>query len=111
MNLRRRGVPVNRAPAHRVKLAEEGAITILGILNTKTGLLAEPVEFISRGFVHDAEWVRGATKAIDDAMKVANMTKIVDGQALEYIFTDSVTRWMQHKYRRHPVITSIVVDA
>jgi ribonuclease J len=100
-----------QAMAHRVKLAEEGAITILGILNTKTGLLAEPVEFISRGFVHDAEWVRGATKAIDDAMKVANMTKIVDGQALEYIFTDSVTRWMQHKYRRHPVITSIVVDA
>ncbi|SDK34213.1 ribonuclease J [Cryobacterium psychrotolerans] len=99
------------AMAHRVKLAEEGAITILGILNTKTGLLAEPVEFISRGFVHDAEWVRGATKAIDDAMRVANKIKIVDGPALEHIFSDSVTRWMQRKYRRHPVITSIVVDA
>ncbi|TFB49887.1 ribonuclease J [Cryobacterium tagatosivorans] len=99
------------AMAHRVKLAEEGAITILGILNTKTGLLAEPVEFISRGFVHDAEWVRGATKAIDDAMRVANKIKLVDGPALEHIFTDSVTRWMQRKYRRHPVITSIVVDA
>ncbi|TFD74858.1 ribonuclease J [Cryobacterium sp. Sr8] len=99
------------AMAHRVKLAEEGAITILGILNTKTGLLAEPVEFISRGFVHDAEWVRGATKAIDDAMRAANKIKIVDGPALEHIFSDSVTRWMQRKYRRHPVITSIVVDA
>ncbi|MEO6199986.1 MAG: ribonuclease J [Cryobacterium sp.] len=99
------------AMAHRVKLAEEGAITILGILNTKTGLLAEPVEFISRGFVHDAEWVRGATKAIDDAMKVANKVKIVDGPALEHIFSDSVTRWMQRKYRRHPVITAVVVDA
>ena len=99
------------AMAHRVKLAEEGAITILGILNTKTGLLAEPVEFISRGFVHDAEWVRGATKAIDDAMKAANKIKLVDGPALEHIFADSVTRWMQRKYRRHPVITAIVVDA
>jgi len=99
------------AMAHRVKLAEEGAITILGILNTKTGLLAEPVEFISRGFVHDAEWLRGATKAIDDAMKVANKVKIVDGPALEHIFSDSVTRWMQRKYRRHPVITAVVVDA
>jgi len=52
------------APAHRVKLAEEGAITILGILNTKTGLLAEPVEFISRGFVHDAEEVRAEIEAL-----------------------------------------------
>src|SRR5680860_328477 len=59
----------------RRRLAEDGTITILGILNAKTGLLAEPVEFLARGFVHDDEWVRGATKVIDEAMKVANRVK------------------------------------
>lgn len=95
----------------RRRLAEDGTITILGILNAKTGLLSEPVEFLARGFVHDDEWVRGATKVIDEAMKVANRVKTVNGAELEDLFTSSVSRWMQRKYRRSPLITSVVVDA
>jgi len=95
----------------RRRLAEDGTITILGILNAKTGLLSEPVEFLARGFVHDDEWVRGATKVIDEAMKVANRVKTVNGAELEDLFTTSVSRWMQRKYRRSPLITSVVVDA
>ncbi|MFC5928931.1 ribonuclease J [Cryobacterium melibiosiphilum] len=95
----------------RRKLAEDGTITILGILNAKTGALTEPVEFLARGFVHDDEWIRGAAKVIDDAMRAANKVKIVDGEELEELFTQSVSRWMQRKYRRSPLITSVVVDA
>ncbi|TDW29039.1 ribonuclease J [Cryobacterium psychrophilum] len=95
----------------RRRLAEDGTITILGILNAKTGLLSEPVEFLARGFVHDDEWVRGATKVIDEAMKVANRVKTVNGAELEELFTSSVSRWMQRKYRRSPLITAVVVDA
>ena len=95
----------------RVQLSEDGALTILGILDTRTGLLVEPVEFIARGFVQDDEWIRGATKSIDDALAAANKVKTVNGAELEDIFTQSVTRWMQRKYRRIPVITSVVVDA
>ncbi|TFC43854.1 ribonuclease J [Cryobacterium sp. TMT1-21] len=99
------------ALADRVQLANDGAVTILGILDTRTGLLTEPVEFIARGFVQDNEWIQGATKSIDDALRAANKVKIVNGAELEDIFTQSLTRWMQRKYRRIPVITSVVVDA
>ena len=44
-------------------------------------------------------------------MKAANRIKIVDGAELEDLFTQSVSRWMNRKYRRSPVITSVVVDA
>ncbi|HSP51272.1 MAG TPA: ribonuclease J, partial [Cryobacterium sp.] len=99
------------ALADRVQLSNDGAVTILGILDTRTGLLTEPVEFIARGFVQDNEWIQGATKSIDDALRAANKVKIVNGAELEDIFTQSLTRWMQRKYRRIPVITSVVVDA
>ena len=105
------GVASEEALSDRRMLAEDGAITILGILDTKTGLLAEPIEFFARGFAHDDEWIRGATKAIDDAMVSANQSKRVDGAALELLLTRTMNRWMQRKYRRTPVITSIVVDA
>jgi ribonuclease J len=105
------GDGAEKALADRLQLSNDGAVTILGILNTDTGKLAEPVEFISRGFVHDSDWVVGATKAITDALAVANKSSRVDGRAAEEIFTSSVSRWMQRKYRRIPVITSIVVDA
>jgi ribonuclease J len=100
-----------KALADRVQLSEDGAITILGILDVKTGRLTEPVEFIPRGFVQDREWTTAATKAIDDAMRAANKVKVVDGPELEALFTQTVTKWMQRKYRRSPVITAVVVDA
>lgn len=105
------GYGAEKALADRLQLSNDGAVTILGILDTDTGTLAEPVEFISRGFVHDSDWVAGATKAITDALATANASSRVDGPAAEEIFTTSVSRWMQRKYRRIPVITSIVVDA
>jgi ribonuclease J len=92
-------------------LAEDGAITVLGILNTKTGRLAEPVEFIARGFNHDADWAANAAQIIDKAIVAATRNSALDGAALERIFSESVTRWMQRKYRRNPVITAVVVDA
>ena len=105
------GDGAEKALADRLQLSNDGAVTILGILDTDTGTLAEPVEFISRGFVHDSDWVAGATKAITDALAAANASSCVDGPAAEEIFTTSVSRWMKRKYRRIPVITSIVVDA
>ena len=92
-------------------LAADGAITVLGILNTKTGRLAEPVEFISRGFNHDADWAANAAQVIDEAIVAATRHNALDGAALERIFSESVTRWMQRKYRRNPVITAVVVDS
>ena len=109
------GMAVGAASAEaltdRQKLAEDGAITILGILDTRTGTLAEPIEFFVRGFAHDDDWIRGATKAVDDAIKEANERKMLDGHALEILLARTMNRWMLRRYRRSPVFTIIVVDA
>ncbi len=109
------GMAVGAASAEaltdRQKLAEDGAITILGILDTRTGTLAEPIEFFVRGFAHDDDWIRGATKAVDDAIKEANERKTLDGHALEILLARTMNRWMLRRYRRSPVFTIIVVDA
>jgi ribonuclease J len=105
------GAASAEALTDRQKLAEDGAITILGILDTRTGTLAEPIEFFVRGFAHDDDWIRGATKAIDDAIKEANERKMLDGHALEILLARTMNRWMLRRYRRSPVFTIIVVDA
>ena len=53
----------------------------------------------------------GTVKAIDEALLAANRTKKVIGAELEVLITRTVNRWMQRRYRRSPVITSVVVDA
>jgi ribonuclease J len=109
------GMSVGKASAEamedRRRLAEDGTITILGILDTATGLLTEPIDFFARGFVQDGDWIRDASKVIDDAMDAANKNKILTGQQLEDLLTRTISRWSQRRYRRSPVITSIVIDA
>ena len=95
----------------RRRLAEDGTITILGILDTTTGLLTEPIDFFARGFVQDGDWIRDASKVIEDAMDAANKNKTLTGQQLEDLLTRTISRWSQRRYRRSPVITSIVIDA
>ena len=92
-------------------LAEEGAMTILAILDTTTGKLAEPIEFFTRGFTHDDDWDTATTARIEQAIAKANQSKKLDGPALENLLTQTVDRWMRRQYRRSPVITAIVVDA
>jgi ribonuclease J len=103
------GKATEAALADRQVLAEEGSVTVLGILDTRTGKLVEPLEFFPRGFAHDEDWVRDATEAITKAMDSGKV--ILDGRELERFLTRTLGRWMQRKYRREPVITSIVVDA
>ena len=42
----------------RRTLAEEGVITIVALVDADTGKLAEPPDFLARGFVHDEQDVR-----------------------------------------------------
>ncbi len=93
----------------RRRLAEDGGITILGILDTATGALAEPVEFFTHGLVHTDDWTTDVTESINQAIQKANQTKLLDGPTLERLMTTTVARWMQRRYRSSPVITSIVV--
>lgn len=95
----------------RRRLAEDGVITVLAILNTDSGTLAEPIEFFARGFADQNDWAPSVSKAINDAMATANGKRRLDGPELERLLTRTTGRWLDRQFRRKPIITSIVVDS
>ncbi|KQQ00023.1 ribonuclease [Rathayibacter sp. Leaf185] len=103
------GVATEDAMIDRRVLAEEGAITVLAIVDLDRGTLGEPVEFFTRGFVEEPGWKDNASKAIDDAVLQA-AGKPTDREAIEALITRTLGRWLTRRHRRNPVITTIVVE-
>ncbi|MFA4930165.1 MAG: ribonuclease J, partial [Patulibacter sp.] len=94
----------------RRRLAEDGGITVLAILNATTGKLAEPIEFFTQGLVHATEWTTDAAHAIDQALARASKKQLDDPEQIEALITKALSRFMDRKYRSTPVITAVVVS-
>ncbi len=97
----------------RRALAEDGAITVLAIIDPGTGELVETPEFFARGFVHNQDDFIPAITAIEKALASAPKPGRRGGGTWdpEPLIADTVGRWVRRAYRRSPVITAIVVDA
>ena len=95
----------------RRTLAEEGVVTVLALVDADTGKLAEEPDFLVRGFVHDASTFHGAVPVIEKTLARAASEGVGEVQQLEQMITREVGRWAYKKFRRSPMIISIVVDA
>ncbi len=95
----------------RRTLAEEGVVTVLAIVDADTGKLAEPPDFLIRGFVHDEEAFGSAVPVVEKTLAHAAQEGIGDANQLEQMLTRDVGRWAQKKFRRSPLIITIVIDA
>ena len=95
----------------RRTLAEEGVVTVLAIVDADTGKLAEPPDFLIRGFVHDEEAFKSAVPVVEKTLEHAASEGIGDAHQLEQLLTRDVGRWAHKKFRRTPLIITIVIDA
>ena len=95
----------------RRRLREGGVITVLALLDPDTTRLAEPLEFLSRGFVHDEKTFEGARGEVDRALEKAAADRVTDVDRLEQVIASAVGRYIQRTYRREPVVIAVVVDA
>jgi ribonuclease J len=95
----------------RLTLAEEGMITVVAIVDADTGKLAEPPDFIARGFVHDDATFKLVVPAIEKALLTAAEEGIGSSHQLEQLIARTVSTWAYRTYRRNPMIIPIVVDA
>src|SRR5690606_37044506 len=59
----------------RVLLREGGVVTVLALLDPDTNMPAEPLEFITRGFVHDDRTFDGAAAEVTKALTRAHEQK------------------------------------
>ncbi len=95
----------------RRTLAEEGVITVVCLVDTDTGTLAEPPDFLARGFIHDAKTFEPVVALITEALSQAAREAIGDPRQLEGLIARTVGRWAQRSHRRSPLIIPVVVEA
>ncbi|WP_309649713.1 ribonuclease J [Nocardioides sp.] len=95
----------------RRTLAEEGVVTVLAIVDADTGALADPPDFLVRGFVHEKGAFDPATAVIERTLARAASEGIGDARQLEQMLARDVGRWAHKTFRRSPLIIPIVIDA
>ncbi len=92
-------------------LQEGGAVTVVAIVNPDTNTLAEPLEFMTKGFIQDPQIFNGAAEKVKAALAKPNVTGVDDLDVLEKLIVDTVSRHLDRAYRRAPLITAVVIDA
>ncbi|GAA1773203.1 ribonuclease J [Kocuria aegyptia] len=92
-------------------LQEGGVVTVVAIVDADTNALAEPLEFIAKGFVHDEHIFDGAADKVANALARPATAKVADLDKLESIIAETVSRHLERAYRRAPLVTVVVIDA
>jgi ribonuclease J len=95
----------------RRALAEEGVVTVVLIVDAHTGKLAEPPDFLARGFVHDDTTFKAVVPVIEDTLARAAKEGIGDARQLEELIGRAVGNWTFRAWRRRPVVIPVVIDA
>ncbi|MEO2095835.1 MAG: ribonuclease J [Brachybacterium sp.] len=97
--------------AERRLLSGGGVVTVVALIDPKTNQTVEPLEFITKGFVHDERTFAGAETQVTKALQRAKEDKINDISGLEEIIVEAVGSYLRRTYRREPAVMAVVVDA
>ena len=95
----------------RRRLAEEGVVTVLAIIDPDNGDMVEAPEFFTKGFSCSNEDLDKAGAAVEKALRDAASNRQGSRQDPEDIIERATANWMRRFYNRQPVVTAIVVDA
>jgi ribonuclease J len=93
----------------RLRLAEDGAVTALLIVNPDTGRLEEDPEFFPVGFAPAVEELEKATGIVEKTLMQLRGDKT--GPDAEKAIAQALVRWSDRALRRKPVVTVIIVEA
>ncbi|WP_250445015.1 ribonuclease J [Actinotalea sp. C106] len=109
------GQTVGRATEDTLKerrlLREGGVVTVVALVDPANNTLAEPLEFLTKGLVHDDHTFDGVQAEVEKALEKATPAQTKDLEALEGIVARAVSRFVRRKYRREPVVIAVVIDA
>ncbi|MBE0010133.1 MULTISPECIES: ribonuclease J [unclassified Arthrobacter] len=98
--------------SERRRLAEEGVVTVLAIIDPDNGDIVEAPEFFVTGFSCSQVDLDRAGDAVEKALRdAASNRQGGRRQDPEGIIERVTASWMRRFYNREPVVTAIVVDA
>ncbi|YCI00709.1 ribonuclease J [Arthrobacter sp. D2-10] len=103
------GAATEESLQDRIRLAEDGALTVLAIVNPDTGKLEEDPEFFPVGFAPSDADLDKATAVVEKTLSHLKGQKT--GPEAERAIAEDLLRWSDRSLRRKPVITVIIVDA
>src|SRR3982751_3203927 len=83
----------------RRNLAEEGVITVVAIVDADTGMLAEPPDFLARGFAHDQTTFDAVVPLIEKALAKAAEEGVGGATQLEQLISRAVGNWAHRRGR------------
>ena len=95
----------------RRTLAQEGVITVVAIVDADTGGLAEPPDFLARGFVAGPGTFDEVVPLIEKALAKAAEDGVGEPRAIERVIARTVGQWVQRTTRRRPLVIPVVIDA
>ncbi|MHA7247918.1 ribonuclease J [Arthrobacter tecti] len=103
------GAATEESLQDRIRLAEDGAMTVLAIVDPDTGKLEEDPEFFPVGFAPTTAELEKATGIVEKTL--AGLKREKTGPEAEKAIADDLIRWSDRSLRRKPVVTVIIVDA
>jgi ribonuclease J len=92
-------------------LGEEGFISVVVVVDTASGKVADGPEIHARGFVEDDSVFDEIRQPIVAAVNELMAEGITDTYQLEQIVRRTIGRWVSRTYRRRPMIIPVVVGA
>ncbi|WP_425555770.1 ribonuclease J [Georgenia halophila] len=100
-----------RTLAERRTLRDSGVITAVAIIDPDTNNLAEPLEFLTRGFVDNQGALKAAAEAAKAALAREKTGKIDDLGDVENVISSAITRRLRRIYRQPPAVITVAIDA
>ena len=97
--------------AERRMLSGGGVVTVVALIDPKSYKPVEPVEFLSKGFVHDKRTFEGAEAQVNKALARAKSDNVEDIAEIEDVIVETVGSYLRRTYRREPAVQAVVVDA
>ncbi|MEE1650637.1 ribonuclease J [Brachybacterium sp. J144] len=97
--------------AERRLLSGGGVVTVVALIDPKTHKPVEPVEFLTKGFVHDKKTFQGAAAQVEKALVQTRTDGIDDIAKIEEIVVETVSTHLRRTYRREPAVMAVVIDA
>jgi ribonuclease J len=95
----------------RRTLGHEGVVTVVALIDPDTLALAEPPDFLIRGFGHDAAELEAAGPTIAKALAELTGGQARDPDRQEQVIAGAVAAWIRRTYGQSPVVIPVVIEA
>lgn len=91
----------------RRSLGQDGVITVVALIDTDTGELAEPLDFLARGFGPGGAGLGAVTSAVQKALGELAGAAARDPQCQEQAIERTLSVWIRRTYDQAPVIIPV----